>query len=125
MKEQAQCVSGGAVVTVTNETKCGVQPMQHVRAGARVNSRVKVIVEWNEAGTNHSAEGYTVDISPKGCLAIVPQGFAVGQKLRLKNRTNGSEAEAVLIWRGHEGRTGWELGLELLQPPTDFWGLDF
>jgi len=112
-------------VSVTNESSYGLKGMQHVRAGARVNSRVKVTVEWSEAGGSHSAEGYTVDISPKGCLAIVPQGFSLGQKLRLRNRSNGSEAEAVLIWRGHEGRTGWELGLELVQPPADFWGVEF
>jgi len=99
--------------------------MQHVRAGARVNSRVKVTVAWHEAGAQHAVDGYTKDISPRGCLAIVPQGFAVGQKMRLRNRSNGSEAEAVLIWRGHEGRTGWELGLELVQPPEDFWGVEF
>jgi len=112
-------------VSVTNETSYELNEMQQVRAGARVNSRVLVTVEWSEAGARHSADGYTVDISPKGCLAIVPQGFAVGQKLRLRNRGNGSEAEAVLIWRGHEGRTGWELGLELVQPPADFWGVEF
>ena len=73
----------------------------------------------------HRVEGYTVDISPKGCLAIVPQGFAVGQKMRLKNGSNQRESEAVLIWRGHEGRTGWELGVELDHPPADFWGWSF
>jgi len=64
-------------------------------------------------------------VSPKGCLALVPQGFAVGQRLRLLNKVNGQTAEAVLIWRGHEGRAGWELGLELQEPPEDFWGVEF
>lgn len=112
-------------MAVSNDTNYGLKPLEHVRAGARVNSRVKVFVEWHEIGTDHCAEGYTVDISPKGCLAIVPQGFPVGQKLRLRNSINGRTSEAVLIWRGHEGRTGWELGLELVEPPSDFWGVDF
>jgi hypothetical protein len=99
--------------------------LQYMRAGSRVNSRVKVVVGWNEGGADHEAEGYTVDISPKGCLAIVPQGFAVGQKLHLKNGSNQKESEAVLIWRGHEGRSGWELGLELTHPPEEFWGVEF
>jgi hypothetical protein len=30
-----------------------------------------------------------------------------------------------LIWRGHEGRTGWELGLELQDAGEEFWGVDF
>jgi hypothetical protein len=71
------------------------------------------------------AEGYTVDIGAKGCLAIVPQGFGVGQKLRLVNLTNQISCEGVLAWRGHEGPTGWGLGLELQEPSVDFWGLDF
>lgn len=99
--------------------------MKHIRAGARLNSRVPILVEWEEAKENHSVQGYTVDVGPKGCLAIVPQGFAIGQKLRLVNLVNKEKAEAVLIWRGHEGRSGWELGLELLETSEEFWGVDF
>jgi len=98
--------------------------MRHMRSTVRPNSRVAVAVEWAEAGRNLRAEGYTVDISPKGCLAVVPQGFAVGQRVRLVNLTNQISCEAVLVWRGHEGRSGWELGLELQEPSADFWGLD-
>lgn len=99
--------------------------MQHHRAVVRVNSRVPVMVEWMEGGELHRESGVTMDISPKGCMAVVPQGFAVGQKMRLVNKVTGLVSEAVLIWRGHEGRTGWELGLELQEPPADFWGVEF
>ena len=99
--------------------------MQHLRAGVRLNSRVKLTVEWYEAGQTHRVDGYTIDVSPKGCLAVVPQGFAVGQKMKLINSVNRQTCNALLIWRGHEGRSGWELGLELESPDCDFWGLDF
>jgi hypothetical protein len=99
--------------------------MRHARSSGRLNSRVVVAVEWTDGGQNLRTEGYTVDVGAKGCLAVVPQGFDVGQKLRLVNLINQSSCEAVLIWRGHEGRTGWELGLELQEPSPDFWGLDF
>jgi len=98
---------------------------KHLRAGFRLNSRVAVAVEWSEGGQALRAEGYTVDVGPKGCLAVVPQGFAVGQRLRLVNLINRNSCEAVLVWRGHEGRAGWELGLELQEPSPEFWGLDF
>src|SRR5207253_2937682 len=98
---------------------------RQIRGSGRLNSRVAVAVEWTNGGRNLRAEGYTVDISAKGCLAVVPQGFNLGQKLRLVNLTNQISCEAVLVWRGHEGRTGWELGLELQEPLADFWGLDF
>ena len=100
-------------------------PMRHIRSSGRLNSRVAVAVEWEDAGRSLRAEGYTMDIAPKGCLAVIPQGFTVGQRLPLINLTNQISCAAVLVWRGHEGRTGWELGLELQEPTADFWGLDF
>jgi len=99
--------------------------MSQSRSTGRLNSRVPVAIEWTEAGGKMRAEGSTVDISAKGCMAVVPRGFTVGQKLRLVNLTNQHSCEAILVWRGHEGRTGWELGLELQDPCSDFWGLEF
>jgi hypothetical protein len=58
-------------------------------------------------------------------MAIVEQQLAVGQKLRVVNAHSGKTAAATLIWRGHEGRNGWELGLELEGTGEDFWGLEF
>jgi len=54
----------------------------------------------------------------------VPQGFAVGQRMRVVNLLNQKCCEAKLIWRGHEGRQGWELGLELVDPPEEIWGIE-
>ena len=98
---------------------------QTIRAGVRLNSRVPVAVEWADSGRAMRAEGYTADASTTGCLAIIPQSFPVGQRLVLINLINKNACEAVLIWRGHEGRTGWELGLQLQDVSMDFWGLDF
>ncbi len=109
---------------IANETSFEAR-YKHLRAGVRLNSRVAIALEWLDGGGNLRAEGYTVDVSPKGCLAIVPQGFAVGQKLKLINLTNQKTSEAILIWRGHEGRAGWELGLEIQDKTEDFWGIEF
>ena len=97
----------------------------YLRSTVRVNSRVPIAVEWTEGGQDCRAEGVTMDVSVRGCMAVVPQGFAVGQKLRLVNKVNGQKCDAILAWRGHEGRTGWELGLELQAPPDEFWGVEF
>jgi hypothetical protein len=40
-----------------------------------------------------------------------------------KKHLGTAKADAILVWRGHEGRTGWELGLELQD--TEFRGMDF
>jgi len=98
---------------------------EHIRAGVRLNSRVELTVEWEEGGKTLRAKGYTVDISPKGCMAIVEQGLPVGQKLRVVNGMSGKTAGGTLIWRGHEGRKGWEFGLELEESARDFWGVEF
>ena len=97
----------------------------HVRSGERLNSRVQLTVEWEEGEKTLQTKGYTVDISPKGCMAIVEHGLPVGQKLRVVNGITGEKAEATLIWRGHEGRKGWEVGLELAGFEGDFWGMEF
>lgn len=98
---------------------------KEIRGTSRLNSRVPVAIESTESGQLVRAEGYTKDISSRGCMAIVPQGFGVGQKVKLINLVNQNSCEAVLIWRGHEGPAGWELGLELQERVPDFWGLDF
>lgn len=96
-----------------------------VRGSSRLNSRVPVAIECADSGKVVRVEGYTKDISSRGCLAIVPHGFGVGQQVKLINLVNQNSCEAVLIWRGHEGPAGWELGLELQERVPDFWGLDF
>ena len=96
-----------------------------IRGAGRLNSRVPVLIERAENGTVVRAQGYTKDISTKGCLAVVPHAFAVGEKIRVTNLVNQNSSDAYLIWRGHESPAGWELGIELHEPMTDFWGLDF
>jgi len=98
---------------------------KEIRETGRLNSRVRLAVECTQDGQVVRAEGYTKDISAKGCLAVVPHGFAVGQKVRVINLVNQNASDAYLIWRGHEGPAGWELGIELQEPMADFWGLDF
>ena len=98
---------------------------KEIRGVGRLNSRVRVAIESTEEGKVVRAEGYTKDISARGCLAVVPHGFAVGQKVRVINLVNQNANDAYLIWRGHEGPAGWELGIELHEPMAEFWGLDF
>src|SRR5437762_14084404 len=87
---------------------------RQIRGSGRLNSRVAVAVKWTDGSRNLRAEGYTVDIGAKGCLAVVPQSFDVGQKLRLVNLTNWISCDAVLVWRCHDGRLGWECVLDVV-----------
>jgi hypothetical protein len=98
---------------------------KHIRGAGRINSRVPLRVEWQEDGKTLQAPGYTVDVSTHGCMAILEHGFPAGQRVRVTNDATGHSVEATVIWRGHQARTGWEIGLELDLFPGDFWGLDF
>ena len=51
--------------------------IENARAGIRGDSRVPVAVEWAESGRARLAEGYMVDTSTKGCLAVIPESFPV------------------------------------------------
>jgi len=76
-----------------------VPSIRDMRAEPRLYLRMNLWVEWREHGETLSAQGYTVDISPKGCMAIVPQGLPVGQKLVVQNELNGKSVAATLIWQ--------------------------
>ena len=97
---------------------------KHIRGAGRLNSRVPLTVEWQEDGNTHQTSGYTVDVSTRGCMSILEQNIPVGQRLRVTNTVTKESVEATVIWRGHQSRTGWEMGLELDRGADDFWGLD-
>ena len=98
--------------------------IENNRAGVRLNSRVPVIVEWDTWGQTFRVEGTTKDTSPRGCLVIAAGRVAVGQRLKLVNRINQKSCEAVVVWQGEDSQANWELGLELQEPGSEFWGLD-
>jgi hypothetical protein len=95
------------------------------RGEERVNSRIPVLVEWEDASQTFRIEGKTKDSSLRGCLVIAPRCVGVGQKLRLTNRINQKSCEAVVIWHEEDSRANWELGLQLQDPAHDFWEMDF
>ena len=102
----------------------GGSDSQYVRSAARVNSRVPGALEWIENGRPSRVEAYTIDISSYGCLAVAPQGFVIGQKLQMVNLVNKKKCDARVVRRGQEGSSGWEVGLQLLEPSSDFWEID-
>lgn len=95
------------------------------RRGIRVNSRVPVMVEWqDDSGSTVREPAFTRVVGPFGCLMVLPQNFTVGQKFRVINMTTSGAISGVIVWKGSERPEGWELGIELVQPQGDFWGLE-
>ena len=94
------------------------------RRGVRVNSRVPVTVEWDAGGEMHRGEAQTRVVGPYGCLVVLPQNLEVDQRVQVTNLMSSKASAAIIVWRGNERAEGWELGIELINPEMNFWGLD-
>ncbi len=95
------------------------------RRGVRVNSRVPVALEWEgDAGKTFREEAHTRIVGPYGCLVVLPQNLQLDQRVRLTNLANQQSNPAIIVWKGYQRTEGWELGVELIDPPMDFWGLE-
>lgn len=93
-----------------------------LRTHKRIISRVKLMVEWEDAGKKQRANAVTVDVSHSGCMAIVGAPLPMHQNVRIIHSESGRQAEAQVVWRDHEA---WDVGLELAKPDASFWGLKF
>lgn len=95
------------------------------RRGVRMNSRVKIAVEWQGGeGKEVRAEAVTRMVSPYGCLVVLPHDLPLEQSVQLTNLDRQQTVPAAVVWKGMERAEGWELGIELVNPEMDFWGLD-
>jgi len=94
------------------------------RRGIRLNSQVPVSVEWNSGGTLNRGEAHTRVVGPYGCLVVLQQGLDVNQQIQVTNLASSQTNQAVVVWRGNQRPEGWELGIELINPQMNFWGLD-
>lgn len=90
-----------------------------------MNSRVPVTLEWEDAtcGTVRQ-QALTRVVSPYGCLVVLPHDLSIEQRLLVTNLATEQANPGVVVWRGNVQPEGWELGIELTQPPMDFWGLE-
>ena len=94
------------------------------RRGVRVNSQVRVAVEWDSGGQLRRGEAHTRVVGPYGCLVVLQQNLEVDQHIQVTNLVSSLSNPAVVVWRGNERAEGWELGIELINPQMNFWGLD-
>jgi hypothetical protein len=97
---------------------------QEKRRGVRMNSQVRVAVEWDSGGGLRRGEAHTRVVSPYGCMVVLPQHLNVDQRIQVTNMLSSQSNPAVVVWRGSERAEGWELGIELINPEMNFWGLD-
>jgi hypothetical protein len=100
--------------------------MRSQRRGPRMNSRVPVRVRWLEEqkGAAREENAHTRVVNFYGCLLVSPKPLALEQRLRLTNLATQRTIGAVVVWQGKKQMEGWELGVELVEPEMDFWGVE-
>lgn len=90
-----------------------------------MNSRVPVVIEWQKStSAAGSEEAFTRVVGPYGCLVVLRENLEIEQALRIVNRATNESNSAVIVWKGSERPDGWELGIELIRPDMNFWGLE-
>jgi hypothetical protein len=95
------------------------------RRGRRMNSRVPVRLEWDDAsGKRSSFEAHTRIVNPYGCMVVLPDSLTLEQRVALTNLATHSSNAAIIVWKGQSRPDGWEYGVELVAPEMDFWGLE-
>jgi hypothetical protein len=95
------------------------------RRGPRMNSRVRVVMEWDgKGGPLQFESGFTRVINNYGCLLVSPREIDAQQRLRLTNLATRQAADGVVVWKGPQRSDGWDLGVELLAADLDFWGVN-
>jgi hypothetical protein len=95
------------------------------RRGVRMNSRVPVSVEWEDSqGRKIRSKAFTCVVSSYGCLVVLPDSLDLDQQVVVVNTATEQTIPGTIVWRGSLRDGGWELGIELRQPPLDFWGLE-
>ncbi|HEV2223558.1 MAG TPA: hypothetical protein VGR84_11200 [Candidatus Acidoferrales bacterium] len=91
-----------------------------------MNSRVPLAIEWVEskAKAPHQEHAHTRVVNYYGCLLVSPHAMPLEQRLKVTNLANRQSIGAVVVYTGNRRVDGWELGVELVQPKMDFWGLE-
>ncbi len=95
------------------------------RRGHRMNSRVPVRLEWEDAsGKRMKVEAHTRIVNPYGCMVVLQLSMELDQHVALTNLATASSNTAIVVWKGNSRPDGWEYGVELVEPEMGFWGLE-
>jgi hypothetical protein len=101
-----------------------VAKQREKRRGVRLNSRVPVLIEWTDASGNKvRAQADTRIVNPYGCMVVLRVELNLDQRVQLTNLATKHSNPAVVVWKGNPRQEGFEVGVELVSPQMDFWGL--
>src|SRR6266851_1131179 len=91
------------------------------RRGRRMNSRVPVRLEWNDAsGKRVSVEAHTRVVNPYGCMVVLAQPLELEHRLALINKISKTSNAAIVFWRATSGPTAGNTASSSWRPKWNF-----
>ncbi len=101
-------------------------PLNERRRGERVLIRIPVTVRVQGPGDIPMEDTETVVVSQYGALLKFSRRLPPGTPLEIKNRFSNRVEKFRVVWSGETARDGrYDLGVEILNPESDFWGIRF
>ena len=102
-------------------------PIRERRRGERVIIRIPVTLYGLTKDNRHiSEEAETVAISRTGALVRSRSQFKTGGVIEITNSFSKQADKFKVVWASDAQRQGsYDLGVEMLTPREEFWGLSF
>ncbi len=102
-------------------------PFRERRRGERVIIRIPVTLYGLTKDNHHiSEEAETVAISRTGALVRSHSSFKTGGVVEITNNFSKQADKFRVVWASDAQKQGcFDLGIEMLTPHDDFWGISF
>ena len=102
-------------------------PIRERRRSDRVLLRIPVtLYGLNKENQHVTVDAETADISRGGALINAPSAFRLGTILEVTSKYTKQCEKFRVIWMSEHQKHGqFEIGIEMLTPREDFWGITF
>ncbi len=101
-------------------------PIYERRRGDRVLIRIPVTVRVHGTGATPIEDTETVVVSEHGALLRFARAPQLGSIVEVKNRFSDQVEKFRVAWVGDTAQDGhYDVGVEILTPRGDFWGIRF
>ncbi len=96
------------------------------RRSQRLTLRVPIVVSESETGNRiHIERTHTIAVSRYGGLIALRADVSRGQNLLLTNTATRQSKECRVVYLGPNHQEKREVGIEFMDPVTDFWNISF
>ena len=98
----------------------------HQRRGHRIMLAIPVLITGaHPDGRRFSEESRTVVVNSRGAMILLAESVKPGQQLKIRHIMSGETRECTVADVGPKHENKREIGIELLDPSTQFWHVAF